>query len=312
MPRGKCYQGCWQRCPFPEACANGVTEPRLLAMIGSNIDFSLSSAPQPRPSRLGLLLCLTVDVSVDGIVVTWLTVPVGMDVGQSSIYRRVRAAFTRRWIETGNVPGREGEPTARGVPGGGRRRNVQFSVRQHAPQESMSRLVEALRDEMEPFIDPGRGRIGHAFPIEGGSAEQIIGEDDGLFSCQYHSELLDFARALVQAAAVMGVGPVTSAMVAWCQGQSVEVRMATVLSGVLLSETVAPRGDIELVPLALSTAELPRLPMFRGDSAVDYLGLTLARLTARTHPAIFRPYTDGKWRNGSVPVGPRSQSRART
>ena len=172
-------------------------------------------------------------------------------------------------------------------------RNVQFSVRQHAPQESMSRLVEALRDEMEPFIDPGRGRIGHAFPIEGGSAEQIIGEDDGLFSCQYHSELLDFARALVQAAAVMGVGPVTSAMVAWCQGQSVEVRMATVLSGVLLSETVAPRGDIELVPLALSTAELPRLPMFRGDSAVDYLGLTLARLTARTHPAIFRPYTDG-------------------
>ena len=133
-------------------------------------------------------------------------------------------------------------------------RNVQVSVRQQGPEELMSDLLEVLRDELEPFIDPGTGRIGHAFPIEGGSAEQITVADGDLYRFEYHSELRDFARALVQAAAVMGVQAATRAMAAWCQRQPVEVRMATVLSGLLLSETVAPRGDIELVPLALSTA----------------------------------------------------------
>ena len=92
----------------------------------------------------------------------------------------------------------------------------------------------------------------------------------------------------------MGGQSVTGAIAGWCQGQPVEVRMATVVSGLHLSETVAPRGDIELVPLGLSTAELPRLPMFRGDKASDYLGLTLVRLAVRATPAVFRPNAEGK------------------
>ena len=91
----------------------------------------------------------------------------------------------------------------------------------------------------------------------------------------------------------MSVRAVTGAMAAWCQGQPLEARMATVLSGLLLSEPVSPRDDVELVPLGLSTAELPRLPMFQGDSASDYLGLTLARLALRASPAVFRPDTEG-------------------
>ena len=91
----------------------------------------------------------------------------------------------------------------------------------------------------------------------------------------------------------MGVDSATGAMAAWCQGHAVEVRMATVLSGLYMGENVASWGDIELVPLALSTAELPRLPMFRGDSASDYLGLTLVRLALRASPGIFRPHADG-------------------
>ena len=175
-------------------------------------------------------------------------------------------------------------------------RNVRVSLRQQAPEELMFDLLDVLRDELEPFIDPGTGRIGHAVPIEGGSAEQITVADGSLFRFEYHSELRDFARALVQAAAVMGVQSATGAMAAWRQGQPVEVRMATVLSGLLLSETVVPRGDIDLVPLGLSTAELPRLPMFQGDRAGDYLGLTLVRLALRASPAVFRPHTDGNGR----------------
>ena len=175
-------------------------------------------------------------------------------------------------------------------------RNVRVSVRQQAPEEVMLDLLNVLRDELEPFIDPETGRIGHTFPIEGGSARQITGADGRLFHNEYHSELRDFARALVQAAAVMGVQSATGAMAAWCQGHPVEVRMATVLSGLLLSETAALWGDIELVPLGLSTAGLPRLPMFQGDKASDYLGLTLVRLALRTSPAVFRPHIDANER----------------
>ena len=168
-------------------------------------------------------------------------------------------------------------------------RNVQVSIRQHAPEELMSGLLEVLRGELEPYIDPGTGRIGHTFPIEGGSAVQTTREDGRLFRFEYHSGLRDFARALVQAAAVMGGQSVADAIAGWCQGQPVEVRMATVVSGLHLSETVAPRGAIELVPLGLSTAELPRLPMFQGDNASDYLGLTLVRLAVRALRRSFDP-----------------------
>ncbi len=78
--------------------------------------------------------------------------------------------------------------------------------------------------------------------------------------------------------------------------------MATVVSGLFLSETVVLRGDIELVPLGLSTAELPRLPMLRGDRASDYLGLTLLRLGLSTSPALFQPSND----EGGGPVRSRS------
>lgn len=171
-------------------------------------------------------------------------------------------------------------------------RNVRASVRQQAPEELMAHLLEVLRGELEAFIDPGTGRIGHAFPIQGGSAEQIAVADGELSRFKYHSELGDFAQALVQAAALMGVQSATGTMAAWRQGQPVEVQMATVLSGLLLSESVAPRNDIMLVPLGLSTAQLPRVPMFRGDDAVHYLGLTLLRLVLRPSPAVFRPNTD--------------------
>ena len=38
------------------------------------------------------------------------------------------------------------------------------------------------------------------------------------------------------------------------------------------------------------------MPMFQGDRARDYLGLTLVRLALRASPAVFRPSTDGNGR----------------
>ena len=171
-------------------------------------------------------------------------------------------------------------------------RNMKVSVHQHAPEELLSGLEQMLRDELEPFIDPETGRIGHTFPIEGGSAVHSFVANGALVCYKFHSELQNFARALVQAAAVMGIESVTGAMEAWREGHPMEVQMATVLSGLFVSANVTPGPDIKLVPLGLSTAELPRLPMFRGESARDYLGLTLAKLGLSTSPALFRPNSD--------------------
>ena len=59
--------------------------------------------------------------------------------------------------------------------------------------------------------------------------------------------------------------------------------------GAVLSESVSLPGDVELMPLGHSTTELPSLPLFQGDSARGYLGLTLLRLGVATSPAPFRP-----------------------
>ena len=171
-------------------------------------------------------------------------------------------------------------------------RNVRVSIAQHSPERLMSELLAALRDELEPFVDPGTGRIGHVCPIEEGSAVRTAREEAGLYHFEHQSDLGDFARGLVQAAALMGVRAATGALADWCRGQPVEIRMVTAWSGPFLKEAVALQGGVELVPLGLSTTELPRLPMFRGDDATDYLGLTLVRLGLRTGPALFRPCDD--------------------
>ena len=168
-------------------------------------------------------------------------------------------------------------------------RNMKVSARQYVPEELLSGLEQLLRDELKPFIDPKTGRIGHTFPIQGGSIVYSVVPNGALFCYAYYSELHIFARALVQAAAVMGIESVTSAMEAWCQGEPIEFQMATVLSNLFLNANVSPKPDINLVPLGLSTAELPRLPKVQGDKVSDYLGLTLVKLELSTSGALFRP-----------------------
>ena len=177
-------------------------------------------------------------------------------------------------------------------------RNMQVSVRQHAPEQLILGLERVLRDELEPFIHPVTGRIGHTFPIQGGSSLMVVQSDENLFRHEYQSELRNFARALVQAAAVMGIRSATGALEDCRQGRPLEVRMVTVLSSLNLRTVVKPRDDIELIPLGLSTKELPRLPMFRGDSTDNYLGLTLLKLLLSTSSALFRPKSDKNERTG--------------
>ena len=65
---------------------------------------------------------------------------------------------------------------------------VRGSVLTHAPDVPMSRLEDALRLSLEPFVHPGTGRIGHAFPLEGGGIEGPLRSSSGVEPADFQAK----------------------------------------------------------------------------------------------------------------------------
>ena len=133
--------------------------------------------------------------------------------------------------------------------------------------------------------------IGHAFPIEGRQKGRLTTRADGLYDREFTSSLPEFASALVQAAAVIGVEEAIGLLADWARGEPVRIHTSTVLNHLFLSASLSPRDDIQVVPLALTTTQLPRLPV--KSRAQNYLGLTMLRLQIFASPALFRPNSGG-------------------
>ena len=168
-------------------------------------------------------------------------------------------------------------------------RIVRRRAYKQVPEELMSELIEALRLVLERFVDPESDEIGHAFPIDGGSHIRSTGGVGGLLEFEYVSSLSDFASALLQAAAINGVDTVTRLLAKWVCGEPVQVLISTVLNGLSLNASVCPRDNVQILPLPLSTAELPRLPFSSNILPQDYLGLTMLTLRCLAAPVLFQP-----------------------
>lgn len=158
-----------------------------------------------------------------------------------------------------------------------------------APSRLLAQLVDALRLALEPFIDPDTNQVGHAFPIDIVFSSRSTFRTGGHCDTQFTSSLPNFATALVQAAAIIGVEDAVRLLVDWSAGKPVRIQLSTVLNNLPLVASVSPRDDIHVVPLALTTTELPRVPVIESVSAEDFLGLTLLRLDILVSPAFFRP-----------------------
>lgn len=176
-------------------------------------------------------------------------------------------------------------------------------LRVHAPQPSMLRLADALRCEIRSFVDPERDRIGHAFPtdslvpeIRTRSSFSTI-RPNGLVEQEFTSSVLAFATSLVRAAGIGGVERAVERLAGWVRGDPVKVHATTVLNNLHLRASVRVTHDVELVPLGLTTASLPRLPTEHGVSIEDYLGATLLKAQALASPALFRPYASDRERS---------------
>ena len=90
--------------------------------------------------------------------------------------------------------------------------------------------------------------------------ESILGEHraNGLVDREFVPSLQSFADALVQAA-VAGVEETVQLLADWIGGKPVMFYECTVPNDVHLTAAVSPTEEIHLVPLGLTTAELPRV-----------------------------------------------------
>ena len=153
-------------------------------------------------------------------------------------------------------------------------------------------LVKELQLVLRPFIDPESGRFGHA--ISGGHIwTSVTVRPDGFPQYTFHSSPKSFAWAIIQAAAVQGADTACRLLQDLIDGKPARVQISTVLNGLRLEAPLSVRNDIQLVPLSLNAAELPRLPFSPQNPPKDFLGLSLLKLTFSAEPALFRPRNDG-------------------
>ena len=162
----------------------------------------------------------------------------------------------------------------------------------HAPSTEMSLLVDEIRSVFNCFINPDSDCLGHTFPIEHSISSSHSMKPGGLYYFEAASTVKDFAKSLVQATAIIGVDRALQLLADWKSGEPFRFRTCTFIHGLILNEPLLPREDIQIIPMPLSTIDLPRLPSHNQLVGQDYLGLTVLSLSISTSTAFFRPKTD--------------------
>ena len=153
---------------------------------------------------------------------------------------------------------------------------VKLHVSVNVPEAAIAPLIETLRRTLGEFIELDTDKIGHAFPADSSDYSRGTFHQNGLYDREYASPLGEFASTLVRVAAVKSAREIATLLVDWKQNQSMKFNMCTVLSGLPISASLTLQQGIQIDPLALSTEDLPRLPVFRRDRPLEnYLGLSL-------------------------------------
>ena len=167
---------------------------------------------------------------------------------------------------------------------------VNMRAELHAPHIKMSQLADEVRIVLGDFIDGDSDSLRHAFPINQLSHySSYTMHQDGFFAAEFETTTENFAKGLVQAAAITGVEQVERLLTAWIRGEPIRFRLSTILSGLALNTRLSPREDIEITPLPLTTARLPRMPRHEHLVGRHYLGLSVLSLMMSASPSLSRP-----------------------
>ena len=156
---------------------------------------------------------------------------------------------------------------------------------------SRAALVATVRKVLCDFVDPSTDSIRHTFPMGGDGGVTVTAQRDELYTHVRSSSVDQFTDSLVRGAAVAGSEPVARLVAGWAAGRPVSYRTCVVVP-ITIAKAVSPLAGVDVVPLALSTANLPAgLPARQGKSRADYLGQTLVSVETEMTPALFRPGT---------------------
>ena len=159
------------------------------------------------------------------------------------------------------------------------------------PEAPRTALADTLRNFLHDYVDPSTDVVGHAFPMGGDRGGAVTFESDGLYTYPQYSSVEQLAGSLVKGAVVAGCDRVAGLVAGWADGDPMTYRTCTVVP-ITITRAVSPIVGVDMVPLALSTEELPAgLPARHGKSQADYLGQSLISVDAETSPALFRPTT---------------------
>ena len=157
--------------------------------------------------------------------------------------------------------------------------------------ECRTALMATIRDLLGDFIDPSTDSVCHAFPMGGDRGITATAQGDELYTHVRLSSVEKFADSLLQGAAVAGSNRVTDLVAGWVEGAPVVYRTCIVVP-ITIARAVSPVAGVDVVPLALSTPDLPAgLPPRNGKSRADYLGQSLVSVNTEATPALFRPET---------------------
>ena len=159
------------------------------------------------------------------------------------------------------------------------------------PEALRTALADTLRDFLHDYVDSSTDLVGHAFPMGSDHGGAATYTSDGLYTYAQYSSVRWLADSLVKGAAVAGCDRVAGLVAGWADGAPMTYRTCTIVP-VTIARAVSPIVGVDIVPLALSTKELPAgLPAQHDKPQADYLGQSLISIDAETRPALFRPVT---------------------
>ena len=163
-------------------------------------------------------------------------------------------------------------------------------VRIETPTRALSALSACIREVLEDYIDGETDRIGHSFPIVGGSNGYIRSLANGLRTRSYETSVSKFAESLTRASLALGPVLVGHLVKVWKAGQALNVQTSAVLSGVRVAEDLMLPDGLAVHTLP-STSELLPLSVPRTNNlpVMDILGETVLTINSTISPPLFRP-----------------------
>ena len=157
------------------------------------------------------------------------------------------------------------------------------------PDHLKSDLAVSFRRALASHHDPDSDCVGHAFPMGGDRGGFSKAWPTGVYTHSEVSSIESFSAKMTKWTAVLGVDAVTDLLADWTGGKPLAYRTCAII-GLTLQKPIGPTNGVRIIPLPLSTAELPSgLPKKNDIRRSAYLGHSVLSVDTKATPSLYRP-----------------------